>query len=91
VVFAARSTPHRVGYFSRPLELEVSINGGKPERMRMHVDERHAGRLEWPKPIKIRRIEIVIPWSAPGEKVKAVGLAEVQLLRRRGGKKGSKD
>lgn len=87
IVFPARSTPHRVGYFSRPLELDVSINGRKPERMRMHIDERHAGRLEWSKPLKIRTIEIVIPWSAPGEQVKAVGLAEVQLLRRRGRKK----
>lgn len=86
IIFPARSTPHRVGYFSRPLELDVRINGGKPQRMRMHVDERRAGRLEYPKPLKIRRIEVVIPWSAPGEVVKAVGLAEVQLLRRRGGK-----
>ncbi len=79
-LYGARSTPYRGGAFRRPLEALVSIDGSDPLRVRMHVDERHAGTLDFPRPRRLREIEIVLASSAPANEYDLTGLAEVQLL-----------
>lgn len=80
-LYGARSTPHRLGAFRRPLEALVSVDGGDYQRVRMHVDERRAGILDFPKGTWLRTVEIVLNGSAPGEEYDLTGLAEVQLLK----------
>ena len=82
VLFASpRIVPHAEGHFSRPLEVEVAINEGEPQRVLMPPDERRKARLELPAPVRIKRLDVTIRWKAPG-RVESTGLAEVELQKR---------
>lgn len=80
VVGHARSVPFEPRRWARALEVEVSVNGAEPHRLRMYPDERRKARLVLPRTTRVERLELVVPWRAPGEGgEQAVGLAEVEL------------
>jgi hypothetical protein len=80
----ARTVPFVAGYFARALEVRVVINGRDEHTVRMHTDERRKGRLVLEKPVRIKTLELSIPWKVPGGTSPAVGLAEVELQLRAG-------
>ena len=68
--------------WGKAVEVEVLING-EPHRVRMYPDVRRKGRLELPRPVRIRQLELSIRRRVPGEGgATGVGLAEVELQLR---------
>jgi hypothetical protein len=78
---SARTVPHRAGHYARPMEVEVTVNEDETYRVLMPPDERRKARLELPAPVRVKQLDLVIRWKAPGE-VASTGLSEVELQRR---------
>jgi len=76
-----RTVPHLQGFYSRPLEVEVLINEELTHRVLMPPDERRKARLELDAVVRIKRLDLTIRHSAPGQ-TDTTGLSEVELQRR---------
>ncbi len=82
LISAPRSVPYRPGFFSRPLVVEVEIDGNERYRVPMPPDERRKGRLVLPRPERIGKLELRILSTVPGDGHSSTGLAEVELQLR---------
>jgi hypothetical protein len=69
-------------YLSRPVELEVAINGRDKQRLAMDPDALHPMRIELEHKTSIKRIDIKILSSAASESCPLVGIGEVELFLR---------
>lgn len=72
------------GAMGRALEVQVSINGKKPQAVRMFSDPLHCGRLELPRPTRIHSLKLSFPRRIPGDKGRrGIGISEVEVYERR--------
>ncbi len=70
-------------YLSRPIELEIEINGKNKQRLAMDPDPLHPMRLELEHKTTIKRLDIRILSSAPSAACPLVGIGEVELFLRK--------
>ncbi len=82
LVSAARSVPFQPGWFGRPLQVRVTVNGRDEHVLDFPADERQKARLELPEPVSIRSLELRILEHTDGRGHPCTGIAEVELLRR---------
>jgi len=76
----ARTRPARPGYLARALEVRATVNGTDEHVIQMDPDVRRKTRFRLPRPMRIRDLELRIPWKAPGSAdTTAVGFSEVEL------------
>jgi hypothetical protein len=80
VIGHAHTTPVQPGALGRALEVLVTVNRLEPQRVRMHVEELHKGRLVLARPMQIERLVLEVPWRVPSKSGnRAVGFSEVEL------------
>ncbi len=82
LISAPRSVPHRPGFYSRPITVEVEIDGQERFRVAMPPDELLKGRLVLERPQRIGKLELRILATVPGVGHASTGLAEVELQLR---------
>ena len=71
------------GYLSRPVEVEVEINGKDKQRLAMDPDPLHPMQLELAHKTQIRRLDLRILAVALSPASALVGLGEVELFLRK--------
>lgn len=77
-----RSDPTRPGLYARASEVEVTVNGRKPIRLRMDPDEQRKTVVPLGRTENVRRLELRVLSRVPGSAQKAAcGFAEVELVR----------
>jgi hypothetical protein len=74
--------PLGVQHLSRPIEIEIEINGHTRQRLAMDPDPLHAMELVLEKPVAIQRLDLSILSIAKSERCPLVGIGEVELFRR---------
>jgi hypothetical protein len=78
LISAPRTVPYREGYFARPMEVEVVLNGKDSHVVRMPKEEREKARLELSEPVRLLSLSVKITWRGLGQ-VESTGLADVEL------------
>jgi hypothetical protein len=69
-------------YLSRPIEVQIEINGKDARRLLMDPDPLHPMRLELEHTTAVKRLDIRILSVAPSVLCPLVGLGEVELFKR---------
>ncbi len=70
------------GYLSRPVEVEIEINGKDEQRLAMDPDPLHPMRLELAHRTLVRRLDLRILSTAPSPASALVGIGEVEMFLR---------
>ncbi len=71
------------GYLSRPVELEIEINGKDKQRLAMDPDPLHPMRLELARRTLVKRLDLRVLATAPSPGSPLVGLGEIELFLRK--------
>ncbi len=70
-------------YLSRPVEVEIEINGKDKQRLAMDPDPLHPMRLELARKTLVKRLDLRILASAPSPTSPLVGIGEIELFLRK--------